>query len=249
MNGVTVQKNNGEPININVVRYFELNGFNYLIFSLNEVDDGGYVKLYISKIVNGVGNTIIDDVEWNLVKDIIKDIIKRNKDSIPNGIHDLNETVLSNIVINDQKVFKLNDSLLQLLSANKNLTPINDNITVEETVSDNLSSLDKTLIFNNESLKPIEDNANSQNIPPFFSNDASIINNEMNHTPMVHDSVGSNMNSSIYYNGENSNTTNNDRNSVDYKLLYETEHQKNEELLQELNKYQNLINDLKSVLK
>ena len=77
MNGVTVKKIDGSSENISVIRYFKLNDFSYLIFSLNEIDDGGYVKLYISKISNGMGVTISDDVEWNLVKDTIKDIIKR----------------------------------------------------------------------------------------------------------------------------------------------------------------------------
>lgn len=248
MNGVTVQKNNGETININIVRYFELNSFNYLIFSLNEIDDGGYVKLYISKIINGVGNTITDDVEWNLVKDTIKDIIKRNKDGIPNGINDLNETVLSNVIINDQKVFKLNDSLMQLLSANKNVKTVND-IVIEENVNDNSSNLEQQFESNNDSLGSIENNVNNQIVSPLFPNKISSVNNDIDKTMEMSQQLVSDINSNLYYGEENTNVNNNLENNIDYKALYEEEHKKNDELLQELNKYQNLINDLKAVLK
>lgn len=247
MNGVTVQKNSGEAININVVRYFELNGFNYLIFSLNEIDDGGYVKLYISKIINGVGNTITDDVEWNLVKDTIKDIIKRNKDGIPNGISDLNETVLSNIIINDQKVFKLNDSLLQLLSANKSVKTVND-IVVEETIDDISSNLEQPVLPNNESLVSIENNVNNQTVTSPIQDDIPSFNDKIDKTPEMPQSVFPDINNNLYY-GDVNTSVNNIEKDVDYKSLYEEEHKKNDELLQELNKYQNLINDLKAVLK
>lgn len=247
MNGVTIKKNNGEAMTINVVRYFELNGSSYLIFSLNEIDDGGYVKLYISKIINGVGNTITDDVEWNLVKDTIKDIIKRNKDGIPNGINDLNEIVLSNMIINDQKVFKLNDSLMQLLSANKNVKTVND-IVIEENVNDNSSNLGQQFESNNDSLGSIENNVNNQIVPPLFPNAISSVNNDIDKTMEMSQQLVSDINSNLYYGEENTNV-NNIENNIDYKALYEEEHKKNDELLKELNKYQNLINDLKAVLK
>lgn len=240
MDGVIVQKSNGDSININVIRYFQLNGFNYLIFSLNEIDDGGYVKLYISKIINSVGNSIVDDVEWNLVKDTIKDIIKRNKDGIFNGIYDLDESLLTNIVINDQKVFKLSDSLLQLLAANKNTTSFNDNILVEEKTNDILPNLESPRTYSNDSLESTEKNAYSQN--NFEYNDKTNDSYMESQVPLVNDL-------NVYYEKENYDLNKPATDSVNYRSLYEIEHQKNEELLQELNKYQSLINDLKAVLK
>ena len=176
MNGIVVQKSNGESINITVIRYFRLNNFDYLVFSLNEIDDGGYVKLYISKIVNGLGVTIDDDVEWNLVKDTIKDIIKRNKDSIPVGVNDLNEANISQIKIENQKVFKLNDSLLQLLSANKSIqNNENDTTQVEPKIEDTIT--DVTTEKNDEFLSQNTTPVNNSIIEPQINEINAVDNN------------------------------------------------------------------------
>ena len=251
MNGIVVQKSNGESINITVIRYFRLNNFDYLVFSLNEIDDGGYVKLYISKIVNGLGVTIDDDVEWNLVKDTIKDIIKRNKDGIPVGVNDLNEANISQIKIENQKVFKLNDSLLQLLSANKSIQNNENDTTkvepkIEDTITDKPNKNDEflsqnTTPVNNSIIEPQinEINAVDNNTP---------LNNVSDEKTISNPSIDSN----IYYNGDVE-PINNGGVSVstqdNYKDLYENEVAKNKELTEQLEKYQNLINDLKEVLK
>ena len=252
MNGIVVQKSNGESINITVIRYFRLNNFDYLVFSLNEIDDGGYVKLYISKIVNGLGVTIDDDVEWNLVKDTIKDIIKRNKDGIPVGVNDLNETNISQIKIENQKVFKLNDSLLQLLSANKSIqNNENDTTQVEPKIEDTIT--DVTTEKNNEFLSQNTTPVNNSIIEPQINE----INTVDNNTPLNNVSDEKTINnpsidSNIYYNGDVE-PVNNVGASVstqdNYKDLYENEVAKNKELTEQLEKYQNLINDLKEVLK
>lgn len=252
MNGIVVQKSNGESINITVIRYFRLNNFDYLVFSLNEIDDGGYVKLYISKIVNGLGVTIDDDVEWNLVKDTIKDIIKRNKDGIPVGVNDLNEANISQIKIENQKVFKLNDSLLQLLSANKSIQNNENDITqVEPKIEDAIT--DVTTEKNDEFLSQNTTAVNNSIIEPQINE----INTVDNNTPLnnVSDEKAiSNLgvDSNIYYNGDVE-PVNNVGASVstqdNYKDLYENEVAKNKELTEQLEKYQNLINDLKEVLK
>lgn len=252
MNGIVVQKSNGESINITVIRYFRLNNFDYLVFSLNEIDDGGYVKLYISKIVNGLGVTIDDDVEWNLVKDTIKDIIKRNKDGIPVGVNDLNEANISQIKIENQKVFKLNDSLLQLLSANKSIqNNENDTTQVEPKIEDTIT--DVTTEKNDKFLSQNTTPVNNSIIEPQINE----INTVDNNTPLNNVSdektiSNPSIDSNIYYNGDVE-PVNNGRASVstqdNYKDLYENEVAKNKELTEQLEKYQNLINDLKEVLK
>jgi hypothetical protein len=252
MNGIVVQKSNGESINITVIRYFRLNNFDYLVFSLNEIDDGGYVKLYISKIVNGLGVTIDDDVEWNLVKDTIKDIIKRNKDGIPIGVNDLNEANISQIKIENQKVFKLNDSLLQLLSANKSIqNNENDTTQVEPKIEDTIT--DVTTEKNDKFLSQNTTPVNNSIIEPQINE----INTVDNNTPLNNVSdektiSNPSIDSNIYYNGDVE-PVNNGGTSVstqgNYKDLYENEVAKNKELTEQLEKYQNLINDLKEVLK
>ena len=46
----------GQPREVDVVRYYKKNDTNYLMYTKNEIDDQGYVKLYAAKISeeNGV---------------------------------------------------------------------------------------------------------------------------------------------------------------------------------------------------
>lgn len=243
MNEVTVKKADGSIESIHVVRYFKLNDFSYLIFSLNEIDDGGYVKLYISKVINGIGVTISDDVEWNLVKDAIKDIIKRNKDGISSGVNDLDENSLTNITINDQKVFKLNASLLQLLSANKNVT---STIPSEPIIDD--SEINTNEIINDATEQIVPDLNLDENLIPSYTNDSDVAEVSNNNIELEKTMVNE-IPQGIYYGEEVKNDDGNSSSNDDYKSLYEMELKKNDELLQELKKYQSLINDLKEVLK
>lgn len=243
MNGVTIKKVDGSIESVNVVRYFKLNDFSYLIFSLNEIDDGGYVKLYVSKVTNGVGETIHDDVEWNLIKDTIKDIIKRNKEGIPVGLNDLDENNLANITINDQKVFKLNASLLQLLSANKNATSEIPNNTVIEDSKKNDNEF-----INNSIEQTIPDLNSTENLIPSYTNDSDVAEVPNNNVELEK-TITNEIPKGIYYGEDDKKTDNISSLDDNYKKLYEMELKKNDELLQELKKYQDLINDLKEVLK
>lgn len=243
MNGVTVKKADGSIENITVVRYFKLNDFFYLIFSLNEVDDGGYVKLYISKVINGIGGTISDDVEWNLVKDTIKDIIKRNKEGISAGVNDLDENSLANITINDQKVFKLNASLLQLLSVNKNVV---NSIPSEPVIEDPEMHANESI--NDVTEQIIPDLNSTENLIPSYTNDSDVAEVSNNNVELEK-TIPNEMPQGIYYGEEDKKTDNISSLDDNYKNLYEMELKKNDELLQELKKYQDLINDLKEVLK
>lgn len=243
MNGVTIKKADGSIESINVVRYFKLNDFSYLIFSLNEIDDGGYVKLYISKVINGIGTTISDDVEWNLVKDTIKDIIKRNKEGISAGVNDLDDNNLTNITINDQKVFKLNASLLQLLSANKNVA----NTVSSEPIIEN-SEINPNETINNVSEQIIPDLNSDENLIPSYTSNPDVAEVSNNDTELEKP-ITNDIPQGIYYGEEDKNIDNNSSSDNNYKTLYEMELKKNDELLQELKKYQDLISDLKEVLK
>lgn len=243
MNGVTLKKVDGSIESVNVVRYFKLNDFSYLIFSLNEIDDGGYVKLYVSKVTNGVGETIHDDVEWNLIKDTIKDVIKRNKEGIPVGLNDLDENNLANITINDQKVFKLNASLLQLLSANKNATSEIPNNTVIEDSKKNDNEF-----INNSIEQTIPDLNSTENLIPYYTNDSDVAEVPNNNVELEK-TITNEIPKGIYYGEDDKKTDNISSLDDNYKKLYEMELKKNDELLQELKKYQDLINDLKEVLK
>ncbi len=108
---------NGDSQEVEVIRYFKMNGSDYLLYALNEIDEQDYLKLYGAKVGEGVANNI-DDAEWDLIKDEIKKIIKGNKEGNLQ-IDDLNPVEISGITINDYRAFKLSMELVNLLKANK----------------------------------------------------------------------------------------------------------------------------------
>ena len=160
----TIIKNiNGEDVELEVIRYFTNNDVEYLIYSLNEIDDAGYIKLYASKIVGNNASIISDEEEWNLVKEIIKQIVKNNRDGSALDVIDLNENNLNNVTLVDTRVFKLQGNLVTLLSENKNIKEednvINEEIEIETDVLEELEEpsdyekLYNDLLIENENLK------------------------------------------------------------------------------------------------
>lgn len=119
MNSRIVRNADNEDFNIEVIRYFVNNDIEYLIYSLNEVDESGYTKLYACKIIGNKASIITDNDEWNLIKEIIKQVVKNNRDGIKLSIIDLNEDNLNDVVITDSRVFKLQGNLVNLLQDNK----------------------------------------------------------------------------------------------------------------------------------
>ena len=122
MEKVTISNLQGESGLVNVVRYFLNNGSEFLIYSLNEVDESGYTRLYVTKL-NGVdGNytaETLNDTEWADIKNLVKVIVKANKEKLPVPIQDINPHKIRNIVLKDKKIFKLNTPLVNDLSANQ----------------------------------------------------------------------------------------------------------------------------------
>lgn len=113
---------NNQPLEIEIVRYFKKDDKKYLIFTLGEKDEQNYIKVYVSKIL-GLNGTlaaydIIDETEWAGIKDLVKKIIKANREGEILDIEDLSTERLVNIKINGQQVFKLIHNLIELLGSN-----------------------------------------------------------------------------------------------------------------------------------
>ena len=122
MEKVTISNLQGENGLVNVVRYFTNNGIEYLIYSLNEIDETGYTRLYVTKL-NGVDGNYTADIpnenEWAEIKNLVKVIVKANKEKLPLPIQDINPKKIKNITLKDKKIFKLNSALVNDLSANQ----------------------------------------------------------------------------------------------------------------------------------
>ena len=118
----------GEKIEADLVRYFEAYGKKYLVYTLNEKDEQGFIKLYVARVEDATGatgtqkvltgNFVEDDNEWKAVKDEFKKIISENSDGVTK-VNDLNPNGLNGINVKGHRVIKLMESYVNLLSANQ----------------------------------------------------------------------------------------------------------------------------------
>ena len=116
-------KINGQETKVSIVRYFLNAEQRYLIYTLGEIDEAGYVKLYVSKMEYNPlrAVSISDEDEWNRIKDLIKITIKENKQNASLSIIDLNYADIENVEVVDSKIFKLLNSMVEILASNKTL--------------------------------------------------------------------------------------------------------------------------------
>ena len=162
-------KINGKNTKVDIVRYFLNNENRYLIYTLGEKDETGYIKLYVSKMEYNPlkAVSITDDEEWSRIKDLIKTTIKENQKNSTLSIIDLNYSDIEGIEVVDSKIFKLVDNMVEILASNKKLFEdysdvVLDNDSEDETDggnSDNISY--KELYFKEvENRKLVEEDLN-----------------------------------------------------------------------------------------
>ena len=70
------------------VRYINFENNNYFIYTFNEIDSEGYVKLYLKKINNGE-DTGLTALEWEGIKASIPLIVKEIKNNNISSFKDL----------------------------------------------------------------------------------------------------------------------------------------------------------------
>ena len=143
MNERSILTISGGELICKIVRFFKKNEITYLIYSCNEEDDAGYVKLYASKILDNRAKLVDDDEEWLGVKEIIKEVVRNNRDGLSSDIIDLDESMLDNIVLEDNRIFKLQNTLVNLFSENKKVTKptvesIMDDPIIEDFIEDSV---------------------------------------------------------------------------------------------------------------
>lgn len=174
MQKISAFNQNNQALEIEMVRYFKRDEKKYLIFTLGEKDEQGYIKVYVSKIL-GLNGTlaaydIIDETEWANVKELVKKIIKANREGEALGIEDLSTERLNNIKINGQQVFKLMSNLIDLLGSNVNAVQdeIEEEIAPIESETTNLKepteSSEVPSVENNEN-KEIEEKEITNSVP------------------------------------------------------------------------------------
>ena len=156
MQKISALNQNNQPLEIEIIRYLKKDDKRYLIFSLGEKDEQGYSKVYVSKIL-GLNGTlaaydIIDATEWANVKDLVKKIIKANREGEALDIVDLSVDRLNNIKINGQQVFKLISNLIELLGSNLHIVDDNEATEISSIPEVENMNPEKSVVSNDENV-------------------------------------------------------------------------------------------------
>ena len=170
MERVFVVNEQGQREEVDAVRYFEYNGFNYFIYDKNEKDENDYVKLYVNKSQNG--NILpIDDNEWTNLKSMFQNILKANRDGASLPVKDLNLNAREiKVAYNQDKAFKLADKIVELLGKNK---PVFNDYTTD---GNSGNSLNTNNSFANPSFNNNFDINNTAPINPTFNSNFGMNN-------------------------------------------------------------------------
>ena len=170
MDTIVLYNQNGQKFDVDIIRYFKINGNKYLIFSMDEIDGNGYLQLYVSRIeeFNGKYNmlNITDDAEWDAFKKAIHGIVNNNRAGIPNN-DDLDFNPLDGTVINQFRIFKLKKDVAEQLSQNKAPqvpavaeAPVVEEVTPAVEKVENASNLEQEATVQEEKLENVENDIN-----------------------------------------------------------------------------------------
>ncbi len=163
MNQVSLFYKSGYRFQASVVKYFTYKFNTYFIYTINEVDDRGFVKLYIVKVLDEFGNKVCQTIrrndEWDKIKMIVKRLIDeiRAEKIVEFSIHDPHE--LNNMTIFESREFKLSSDLVNLLTQNviaKQETDVLESLMNESYVDDlniennNVENISSIIEYNKE---------------------------------------------------------------------------------------------------
>lgn len=118
MDKITILNPHKEPFDVEVVRYFVMGDADILLYTLNEIDNDGNARLYVTKIDNGTTFELTEQ-EWTYVKATIRNIVQENREHKTLTVRDLDFNRLKGLVVEHLKIFKLAGEVLPDLMANK----------------------------------------------------------------------------------------------------------------------------------
>lgn len=162
----------GQPTEVNAVRYYTKNDQNYLIYTKNEKDDQGYVKLYAMKIINENGELTTTDitnpVEWNEVRETVKQIVNESRENIPSSIQNLDMNVLENLNVTEKHVFKLAENIVEKLAfVESDMDGVEENTMDTEAAEQNnmeeMNSVENGMTTPFDMFQPTFDQVNEEN--------------------------------------------------------------------------------------
>lgn len=159
------QKLDGEKI-----RYIEINQEKFIIYTLNEIDNDGYEKLYMNKFIDNEED-LISDINWDKLKKEIPNIVKQIRNKAIVDFKDLNTNEINKVDLNYARAFKLKVSIVDSIKKEDEVevdlgSELNDLLgEISNNQKDNVDDLDsflENIESNNETTKDnVEINNNS----------------------------------------------------------------------------------------
>lgn len=140
MNKVEIMDLDGRKIVVGGIYYISNNNY-YFIYTKEESDNEGHIILYILKVLQEVINTpngptptgyligtkIIDDNEYNSVKQDIINIINAKQTNGDAKVRFLDLSMMSNLKVKDNRIFKLDTDIYNQLFKNNSTAIVNNN--------------------------------------------------------------------------------------------------------------------------
>lgn len=140
MKNFTITNEDNTKMSVDIVRYFKYKNDCYLIYTMNEVDEKGYLKLYLVKVMEELGFPVVynirDDKEWASMQGIVKKVLKEIKSNKKRLLVDLDYSGIQGIKVANPRSFKLDQKLAKILSNHYDFSNINDQIVSENSAND-----------------------------------------------------------------------------------------------------------------
>lgn len=140
MKNFTITNEDNTKMSVDIVRYFKYKNDCYLIYTMNEVDEKGYLKLYLVKVMEELGFPVVynirDDKEWASMQGIVKKVLKEIKSNKKKILVDLDYSGIQGIKVANPRSFKLDQKLAKILSNHYDFSNINDQIVSENSTND-----------------------------------------------------------------------------------------------------------------
>ena len=173
MKKLTITNADNSKISVDLVRYFKFKSDCFLIYTLGEVDEKNYKKLYLVRIMEELGfpvvQTIKNDADWANMQGIVKKVLKELKKNKKNLTEDLNSKEIEGIKVVDPRFFKLESSLVELLASNYQFDDNSSNNSLADQ-DDSLEPIDETMMRENSNVDYSNEN-NSDSLDNNVEND------------------------------------------------------------------------------
>lgn len=244
---------------IELVRFFEYQGKNFLIFDNGEgVDANGHITIHICTVDmnNGVVASAVQEPDMDTVRSVIKTIVNENRNGSLTSIKDLNYNDLNGITIISDWPLKMVPSYIDIIKMNqplfevatittpsqRNFNPFENQVFNNQPVVNNLTDAQTTVVNEpinqnmTESMSNFNPFQNVQNSQPMFNNEP-VVNQPINNNVTLQNDTQIN----------NQDISNNDM-QTDYEKLYLEQLSVTNRLNAEVEMYKSKLAQLKNII-